>query len=199
MEQNIPEYFDSVEIKGFTVKAECDQDGGFDCPRDWDNAFTILTAESRNRNIDDALDIDGDPRVEEAALVFPVYKYEHGNVSYSSGAFTCPWDSGQVGFAILTAEEFESEFGNDAEKAKRCLDGELATYTAWCNGEICTITVEDEDGEIIDSISGIYEDERGYAWAVQEYSIPEIEGEIKKREAEAVERRFWAERDVVTA
>jgi len=31
-------------------------------------------------------------------LIFPVYCYEHGGVSFNLTGFHCPWDSGQIGF-----------------------------------------------------------------------------------------------------
>jgi len=39
--------------------------------------------------------------------IMPLYCYEHGNITVSTGAFSCPWDSGQTGWVISTKENDE--------------------------------------------------------------------------------------------
>lgn len=36
--------------------------------------------------------------IEKNLFVLPIYVYEHGGITMSTGGFSCPWDSGQAGF-----------------------------------------------------------------------------------------------------
>jgi hypothetical protein len=38
-------------------------------------------------------------------VILPVYMLDHGGRSFSTSPFTCPWDSGQVGFIFATRED----------------------------------------------------------------------------------------------
>lgn len=38
-------------------------------------------------------------------VILPIYAYEHGGITISTGGFSCPWDSGQVGFVYISREE----------------------------------------------------------------------------------------------
>lgn len=38
-------------------------------------------------------------------VILPVYMYDHGDLAFSTSPFTCPWDSGQVGFIFTTRED----------------------------------------------------------------------------------------------
>ena len=63
----------------------------------------------------------------EGLEVFPLHKYEHGGREYSITEFSCPWDSGQVGYALVRASDVP-----DPEAAARIA---CETYSAWCNGD----------------------------------------------------------------
>ena len=84
----------------------------------------------------------------EIAVCYPVYRYEHGSVSYDT--FTrCRWDSGLVGIMYATKEKIKECYGvkrmskSVIEKASKNLFGELKTYTEWANGEVYTVSVYD--------------------------------------------------------
>src|SRR5271163_2438357 len=46
-------------------------------------------------------------RDEEILAMLPLYIYEHGGVTMSTGAFSDRWDSGQVGWAYITKSRAE--------------------------------------------------------------------------------------------
>lgn len=150
----------------------------------------------------------------DAHLIVPVYKYEHGLVRYSASTggnpFNCEWDSGMIGVAVISeakiTEEWgkgytvDGEFKTPIELALSYLDGELDTYTSWCNGEIYLIAVEDEDGDVLECVGGFYDDEKGTYVEYEAKSMLEYEARslVERTATEARERTFWAERDVVT-
>lgn len=95
--------------------------------------------------------------LENAGLVIlPVYAYEHGQITISCGAFSCPWDSGQVGYIYATPEVITREFGGDADKARQCLEGEVSTMAQYLEGDIYGYQIEDADGCGVDSCWGFY-------------------------------------------
>lgn len=126
------------------------------------------------------------------AVVLPVYKYEHSGVAYRTTPFSCPWDSGQVGFIVATAETIEKEwtaYGNPdpQEAALECLRCEVETYGQWANGEVYGFTIE-HDGEVIESCGGFYGLGHFEAEAEAEFSAA-IEGH-RKQQLELAENRL---------
>lgn len=164
----------------------------------------------------------------DAHLIVPVFKYEHGLVQYKAGKngnpFNDRWDSGQVGVAVISKATIEHEWGTEGRRdrefdpetktyteigeplspedwALRYLDGELSTYTSWCNGEVYYYEVETEDGEYIDSCGGFYDEdfwkgENGsYVYAE---AIEALDHAQEKIEEERAEARYWRDRGVET-
>src|SRR5580692_11428356 len=46
----------------------------------------------------------------KGSVVLPLYLYDHGGITMSTGPFLCPWDSGQVGYIVATPEAIRKEF-----------------------------------------------------------------------------------------
>lgn len=84
-------------------------------------------------DIEDIMDLLG-----EQFIVLPVYRYEHGQVSYSTASFSCPWDSGQAGF-IFAHKGFE---GLSDEQIEKNLEGEITDFSAWSNGDVYVYDIE---------------------------------------------------------
>jgi hypothetical protein len=97
------------------------------------------------------------------ALKIPIYIYQHGGIALSTSPFSCPWDSGQVGFWIFTSEEIEKIYGKDDETNRgRALDG-VSSHLDYMNdvgdGNIWGYEVIDFDGEVADSCWGFVGDD----------------------------------------
>lgn len=71
-------------------------------------------------------------------LIAPLYLYEHGGITISMGSFSCPWDSGQVGWIYLPREKLHELGGNEDElvRAERCMKAEVETYDQYLTGEV---------------------------------------------------------------
>lgn len=172
-------------------------------PRDWDNTWTLYTWERNYRSPDKNPYGDHEEfesSVTKDLLVAPIYKYEHGSVVYSSDnsvyPFNCRWDSGQVGYAVISVDKILKSFPYDGddpayEDAKKetaqggffdvmllpkdlidsvltSLNGELNTYTQWCNGDVYSATVETPDGECVESLGGLYGLDYAMGCAIEE-------------------------------
>lgn len=101
-------------------------------------------------------------------FILNLYKYEHGNVIFECGnsnPFHCNWDSGQVGIIYCSYADLAKEFPEISiskekerleEKAEKIFDDELKVFTADFNGEQYSISVLDEDLEVMDLCTGFY-------------------------------------------
>jgi len=97
--------------------------------------------------------------------IYPVYRYEHGNVIYKR-EIAHGFDYSNCGFYIITEESYKKCFHNKTTKQQieKNIDSELDTYNKWINGEIYLFTLYNNNGEIEDSCGGFYdiEDIREY-------------------------------------
>ena len=116
-------------------------------------------------------------KLAEHYIILPLYLYDHSGLSISTGSFSCPWDSGQVGFIYvsraLAAEEYGAktfpelrykddevhEFQSLDELAEYYLTGEVETYDQYLRGDVYGFVLRGEDGEEEDSCWGFYGDD----------------------------------------
>ena len=84
---------------------------------------------------------------EGAAVVLPLYLYDHSSVSISTESFNgraphAEWDSGQVGFIYVTKETIRKEYNTHAvtrfhvRLAKSVLRGEVKTFNEFLQGDV---------------------------------------------------------------
>ena len=76
------------------------------------------------------------------ALCRPLYLYDHGGITISAGAFSCPWDSGQVGWQYITDKALADEWNGDEAKALKYMDATLETYDDYLRGNVHGYIVE---------------------------------------------------------
>lgn len=99
-------------------------------------------------------------------VILPIFMYDHGGVSLSPSPFSCPWDSGQVGY-IFAERKVLKDYGVKIATAKvkakieDALKGEIREYSAYSNGETYYWRLL-KDGEVVDSCSGYYGDDVEY-------------------------------------
>jgi hypothetical protein len=109
-----------------------------------------------------------DQALEDNYIILPVYMYEHSGIALSTGSFSCPWDSGQVGYIYVSKEKVIEEYGDwtaeTVAKASKQLENEVETYSQFVNGEVYGFIIEDKDGEYVDSCWGFF----GYDFCLEE-------------------------------
>jgi len=85
-------------------------------------------------------------------ISLPLYLYDHGGITMSTGSFACPWDSGQVGFIYVSIAKVKAEYGWKVLTAKRrkqieqYLRNEVQTYDHYLTNNVYGFTVEQWDG-----------------------------------------------------
>ncbi len=89
-------------------------------------------------------------------IKLPLYLYDHSGLTISTKPFSCPWDSGQIGYIYATKEQIQKEFEGNIEKATKCLESEVVEYNQYLTGDVWGYVVEDEDGHHLDSCWGFY-------------------------------------------
>jgi len=127
---------------------------------------------------------DRDAILDKHYLIFNLYMYDHSGIALSLSSFNDPWDSGQVGFIIVSRADLEKEFNipKDRELTQEeydlvceIINNEINMYEAYINGCVYGYVVEDPAGEIVDSCGGFYSIEEAL-----EYAMVEIDGMIKQ-------------------
>ena len=171
-----------MEFKVGNETLKIEQDTNPETPRDWDNlAQMIFTGKYRHLGDKHNVDFDGDyesrqdfiedgdlsieQTIKDVVVCKAVHLYSHSGEAIStdySGNFACRWDSGTIGFAIVTKQAIRENWGikrvtkKYIEQAEAILDAEVETLNNYISGEVYGFTVEDDEGEHIDSCWGFY-------------------------------------------
>jgi hypothetical protein len=87
--------------------------------------------------------------------ILPIYMLDHSGLWISTRSFSCPWDSGQIGFIYLSKETFEAEFSDTSEDlAESIMKDEIEIYDQYLKGECYGYIIENQDREEVDSCWG---------------------------------------------
>ncbi len=149
-----------------------------------------------------------------ARVVIPLFVYEHSGITMragapvktltredvrSSGRFMgddAGWDTSFVGFIFDTPETLKETMGDKAtdEEIIKALEGEVEEYASYLEGEVYYYSIEDEDGEHLDSCGGFVGDEK-YALEEGKASLKHY---VEKKRADQAEQYLMACRDIDT-
>lgn len=157
-------------------------DGSADSPRTWDNLAKMVFFGGKER-LGDKHDVEltgsyanrwdfaeqgaeDVKKIMDAVICLPVHYYEHGSAGISLSAdeypFNCPWDSGTIGFAVVTKSDLRKEYNlkritpKAIEKALKVVRGEVETLNQYIAGEVYGFRVFNEEGEEEDSCWGFF-------------------------------------------
>jgi len=152
-------------------------------PREWDNLGTMAIFH-RRYDFGDKVNFSSDDfnswtEMEkylindlDAAVILPIYMYDHSGITINTTGFSCPWDSGQVGFIYVTKQEVRDNYkvkritNKLRDRVEKVLQDEVKTMDYYVTGEVYGYQVIKrslEEGqvreEILDSCSGFYGDD----------------------------------------
>jgi len=152
-------------------------------PREWDNLSKMIFIGS-NSHLGDKHDFhdlhdtisEHQKHIEkelDVAYITPIYGYSHGVLTISTTPFNCHFDSGLIGWSVVTKKDLRDNFNikritkKHINKAIECIGNEIEILNQYINGEIygfeiietniCNLGCEHET--IIDSCSGFYGDD----------------------------------------
>ena len=145
-------------------------DGNADNPRHGDNLGTMVCFHNRyelgdehGKDIEEAKAIYA--KMLKQGVALPLYLYDHGGITMATKPFSCPWDSGQVGFIYTTKDAIRK--WNQKKKTTKAmmeqavcvLEAEVKLYDKWLRGEAFGYMVKDQFDNIIDDCWGYFGEE----------------------------------------
>lgn len=186
-------------------------------PREWDNLGTMVCWASRYTlgdeqpkcdneewlrdligelvNADDPELIPFDPHgmaiLDKHVVMLPLYLFDHSGITMNTGGFSCPWDSGQVGYIYCTLEQCRDNWmrpdatwdtmlpthdGPDItmrEYAKRILESEVETYATYLEGQVYGFEIQTREVELDlfgNEVAGEWEDSDS-CWGFYGYDV----------------------------
>lgn len=77
--------------------------------------------------------------------VLPLYLYDHSGLRISTGAFSCRWDSGQVGWIYVHRDRFKAECGFRGgwrQAARKHMVLEVEDYDKYLSGDVWGYVIE---------------------------------------------------------
>lgn len=148
----------SEVYRGYLIEIMPDDDP--ESPRKYDNVGTMVCWHSRYNlgdeqpkfdsrewlrslaesavnvnSIDDVPDEHIQRILDKHYVILPLYLYDHSGITMRCSAFSCPWDSGQVGYIYCSVVKAQEEFPGTREesiaKARNCLEQEVKVYDSY--------------------------------------------------------------------
>ena len=162
-------------IGNYTIEIE--QDTMAESPREWDNLGTMVCfhggydlGDKHNYDHQDYLgwdEMEADiVRRENVGVILPLYLYDHSGITIATTPFSCPWDSGQIGFIFVSKEKMREEYGykrvsQDLKKrVAEFLRLEVETYDKYLTGDVYFYRITNtKTDEQIDSCGGYFGEE----------------------------------------
>ena len=147
-----------IEYRGFAVETHCDQDP-FNPLDDEDQEGIRVWVHPRSRRRIGNVEAP-EPPMAPGDVTLPLYFYDHGGIAISTTPFSCPWDSGQIGWVYLAKKQVERFFEDDNEnRAHKMIVSFIAHYSEYLQGEVYGYVVKDRDGIEVNACWGIYGDD----------------------------------------
>lgn len=162
----------TVDYRDYTIKVLYDDDAPnprneFEHSSRFYNNLRRKTFEDGEHKFTEIVDEENhqlDWNFQQMFIYVPVYIYEHSGACVSTTPFCDPWDSGLFGMLAITKRKAMEDFGwkeltqKRIEKVKDMLRSEVKEYNQWLTGEVYAYTIEDVNGEEVDSCGGFYGD-----------------------------------------
>jgi hypothetical protein len=101
----------------------------------------------------------------KAVVVLPIYLYSHSGDTIATTPFSCPWDSGQIGFIYCTKADIRENWvikrvtEHYIARAEEVLEGEVKDYDHYVSGDQYRWWILDENDEYVESAHGYDTDE----------------------------------------
>ena len=107
---------------------------------------------------------------ERPHIRLPIYLYDHSGITIATTPFSCPWDSGQLGWIFVEEPKLRAEFADVSdpaelrEKAEALMRAEVMEYDQYLTGDVWCARIEDRNRNTLDSCCGFF----GSDYAIEE-------------------------------
>lgn len=95
----------------------------------------------------------------KGGILLPLFLYDHSGITISTQPFSCRWDSGQVGWAYITATKLAEEFPDlppdqRLQRGEDIIQTEVDEYDSYLRGEVYSVHIIDQEGQTLDICGG---------------------------------------------
>lgn len=90
----------------------------------------------------------------QVGVLLPLYMYDHGLIALDTTPFSTAYDSGLIGYAIITKASLKEHF-TDLEEAEQYIRGLLDQYVQYLNGNVYRYELY-YNGDLRSSCGGFY-------------------------------------------
>lgn len=135
---NIAEKF---EHKGLAVEIIYDEDAQNPRDKDWaDNLDTMVCFHGRYNLGDEGHGYKQEDynswdelktqiiKDHKPVVIKPLYLYDHSGITISTSPFSCPWDSGQVGFVFISRKAALDNWSKSKKTSNKSLEARVEKY-----------------------------------------------------------------------
>ena len=153
-----------IEYKGYQIHIENDDTNDFNPRTDCDNLGEVVCYHPRytigdkhNYTKEKVINMVNSGKY----ISLPVYLYDHSGLTINTTGFSCRWDSGQVGYILVSKDKVRKEYGwknitkKREKQIEKYLKGEIETLDMYLTGDIYFCVIK-KDGDDIDSCGGFY-------------------------------------------
>lgn len=97
-------------------------------------------------------------QLDPVLAILPLYAYVHGESSVSTSPYSCPWDSGQAGWAYITqsGSDLMGYQGYNVRQLEGIIKSEVETFDAYLSGQVFGYQILDFHCEVLDSCWGYF-------------------------------------------
>lgn len=110
--------------------------------------------------------------IEQKHVILPLYLFDHSGITMNTTGFSCPWDSGQVGWVYARYDDVKNEYGNSStesiDKALHLMRAEVKEYDHYIRGDCYGFRLY-ENGSEVDSCYGFIGDFDDVKEAIREH------------------------------
>jgi hypothetical protein len=149
------------------------QDVNPESPRTWDNLSKLILF-GKYKHLSDKHEIDANDyngwennkkaviKAFNPAMIVPLYMFSHSGETVSLNPFSCPWDSGQLGWVIVTKEDANKEYSvkritkKVLEKITSVIEAEVKVFDQYITGDVYGYVIRDENDDEEDSCWGFF-------------------------------------------
>lgn len=98
-------------------------------------------------------------------IIKPLYMYDHSGLSISTSEFSCPWDSGQIGFAFIKKQDIDKigcyikddeSYSDYLARLDSYLESEVKEYNSFVSGDVYGYVLKNTEGKHVESCYGFY-------------------------------------------
>ena len=131
---------ETIEHKGYTIEIMYDEDAQNPRDKDFDNLDTMVCFHKRyslgdsehgykkeDFNSWDELEAqiikDHNP-----VVINPLYLYDHSGITISISPFSCPWDSGQIGWIFVSRKAALDNWQKNNKTSNKSLEAKVNRY-----------------------------------------------------------------------